>query len=672
MSARGDCLHEDRKMTAWTRHMRGAALLAAALSLPAALQAQPAAPQKVERIERGNLVIEGIPEVPADLRERLRQYQNTRSARFADWLPDSKSILIRTRFAETTQLHVVDTPMGMRRQVTFYDEPARGGDYAPPGGPKGFLFSKDTGGDENFQIYFYNDTENTARLVSTGKDRHQFSLWSRDGKKVAWTMSTADAAKRTVWVADADKPEGRKSVYEADGYWLPVDWSHDGRRLLLLNYISITNSALHILDLKTGKTKQVNPTEEEVFYGFAEFSPNGRNLFYVSDQDSEFRNLVRYDIVTGRKTVLTGDINWDVEEFDLSPDGRRIVFSVNEGGLSKLHLRSARNNAELGAPSLPPGLIDGLTFSPDGRRFAFTFNSATSPGDTWSYDLVVKRLTRWTRSEVGGLDTDKFVSPELITFRTFDEVKGSPRRIPAFVYKPKGKGPHPVVISIHGGPESQFRPGFSSTYQFWANEMGVAVIAPNVRGSSGYGKTYVRLDNGRRREDSVRDIGALLDWIAGQKDLDEDRTMVIGGSYGGYMVLASMTHYNDRLAGAVDIVGISNFVTFLKNTKGYRRDLRRVEYGDERDPEMRAFLEKISPLNNASKITKPLFIIQGLNDPRVPASEAEQMLAEVRRNGGTAWYLLAKDEGHGFRKKSNRDYMTEAIALFFREFLVKK
>ncbi|MFP3943598.1 MAG: prolyl oligopeptidase family serine peptidase [Alphaproteobacteria bacterium] len=654
-----------------TRHLRAAALLACLFLLPPAAGAQSDA-AKVERIERGNLVIEGIPEVPDAVRERLRRYQNTRSAGFADWLPDSDGMLIRTRFGETAQLHVVDEPMGMRRQVTFYNEPVGGGDYAPPGGPEGFLFSKDQGGDEMYQIWFFDAADSSVQLMSTGEGRHQAAHWSRDGSRVAWTMSTADSATRTIWVADAGKPDSRRAVFEAEGYWAPIDWSRDGKKLLLFHYISITNSELHILDLATGEATQVNPVEEDVFYGGAEFSPDGRNLFYVSDQDSEFRNLVRHDLVSGRKTVMTGDISWDVESFDLSPDGRRIVFSVNEGGLSKLYLRSARNNAELGAPTLPPGLISGLTFSPDGRKFAFTFNSATSPGDVWSYDLVVKRLTRWTGSEVGGLDTDKFVTPQLVTFPTFDEVEGEPRQIPAFVYKPKGEGPHPVVVSIHGGPESQFRPRFRSIYQYWANEMGIATVAPNVRGSSGYGKTYVTLDNARKREDSVKDIGALLDWIATQDDLDEDRVMVFGGSYGGYMVLASMTHYNDRLAGGVDIVGISSFVTFLKNTKGYRRDLRRAEYGDERDPEMRAFLEKISPVNNVEKITKPLFIIQGANDPRVPASEADQMLAAVRENGGTAWYLLAKDEGHGFGKKSNRDYMYETIALFFREFLVKE
>jgi len=266
---------------------------------------------------------------------------------------------------------------------------------------------------------------------------------------------------------------------------------------------------------------------------------------------------------------------------------------------------------------------------------------------------------------VGGLDTSTFRDAELVSFESFDGLE-----VPAFVFRATGDGPHPVLIYIHGGPESQFRPRFSSNFQFWANELGVTIIAPNVRGSSGYGSTYVGLDNGYNREDSVRDIGALLDWIQTQGDLDEDRVAVYGGSYGGYMVLASLTHYSDRLVGGIDAVGISNFVTFLENTQGYRQDLRRPEYGDERDPDMRAFLESISPLNHASDITVPLFIIQGANDPRVPASEAEQMLAAVRANGQDAWFLMAMDEGHGFRKKSNRDFQYQAIALFLERYLV--
>ena len=278
---------------------------------------------------------------------------------------------------------------------------------------------------------------------------------------------------------------------------------------------------------------------------------------------------------------------------------------------------------------------------------------------------------RWTSSEVGGLNTSTFVTPELIEYETFDLVDGKPRKIPAFYFKPeKSNGPMPVLISIHGGPESQYRPFFRSTLQYYLNELGIAVLAPNVRGSNGYGKTYLQLDNGGKREDTVKDIGKLLDWIAQQPELDSGRVGVMGGSYGGYMVLAAMIQFNDRLRAGIDVVGISNFVTFLENTKAYRRDLRRAEYGDERDPEMRAFLNKISPTTNAHKIARPMFIAQGLNDPRVPASESEQMVKVIRENGGAVWYMLAKDEGHGFRKKTNRNFYSNVVALFLQTFLL--
>ncbi len=631
--------------------------------------AQPAS-TAVERIERGNIVTENVPPVPDAVRERLRQYQNVRPAGFVDWTQDGETLLISTRFAETAQFHTVTQPLGARSQITFYDEPARGGDWAPAGGPNGFLFTKDVGGAEVFRLHYFDADTGDVRILSEEGGRVEAYGWSDDGSKIMWSTTTTGSPVRKTYLASSDAMDAPETVFEREGLWVPAALSPDNQTLLMFNYISRNDSTLHALDLESGALTQINPSEDKISYGDVFFAKDGRALYYVSDEGSEFRRLTRYDLGDGEKTVLTENIPWDVEGVEQAPDGQHIAFTTNEGGLSKLHIRRVRGWRAVSGPDLAPGLISGLEFSPDSRKLAFTLNSASSPSDVYVFDIRPGLLTRWTKAEVGGLDTDRFVNPDLVAYPTFDEVEGAPREIPAFLFKPEdADGPLPVLISIHGGPESQYRPRFSSFTQYLVNELGMAVLAPNVRGSAGYGKTYLQLDNGMLREDSVKDIGAALDWIATQDDLDADNVIVYGGSYGGYMVLASMMKYDDRLAGGVNIVGISSFVTFLENTSPYRQDLRRAEYGDERDPEMRAFLEEISPLNNADRITKPLFIIQGLNDPRVPASEAEQMLSAVRANGGTVWYLLAKDEGHGFRKKANRDYMVETVSLFLRDVL---
>jgi dipeptidyl aminopeptidase/acylaminoacyl peptidase len=370
-----------------------------------------------------------------------------------------------------------------------------------------------------------------------------------------------------------------------------------------------------------------------------------------------------------RMEIITDDIDWDIENFVLSDDGTRAAFEVNEDAISRLYLMHPGTREYRRVEQIPTGLISGLSFSPDGRRLAMNINTAQTPSDVFTLELdddplTATGLTRWTYSEVGGLNTEEFVVPELIHYPTFDK-----REIPAFVFRPSAEGPHPVIVYIHGGPEGQFTPGFSSRTQLWISQLGAAVIAPNVRGSTGYGKEYVMLDNGFNREDSVKDIGALLDWIETQPDLDENRVMVYGGSYGGYMVLASLMHHSDRLRGAVDIVGISNFVTFLEKTQDYRRDLRRVEYGDERDPKMRAHQEKISPNNNAQRITAPLFVAQGQNDPRVPITESQQIVESVREAGYDVWYMMAKNEGHGFRKKENSDLYQQIVVMFFQKHL---
>ncbi|RMF59049.1 MAG: S9 family peptidase [Calditrichaeota bacterium] len=625
---------------------------------------------QVQRVEKGNLVLENIPEIPQQIVERTRQYQNIRSASLQDWLGNSDAILISTRFGQTNQIHLVKKPGGERQQVTFFDEPVAGANMNPA--RPGFIFRKDVGGSEFYQLFYFDLETGRTTLLTDGKSRNGGGVWSHKGDRFAFTSTRRNGRDYDIYIAPFAHPEQARSVSQKPGFWYIADWSPDDTQLLVGNYVSINESYLYTLEVASGALTQVNPSAEKIGYGGASWSKDGRGIYYTSDEKSEFKLLRYYDLASGKSRVLTGDIPWDVSSFDLSANGRLLAFVTNEDGISKLHVRDLARNRDVSLPAIPLGQIYGLAFSPDSEKLGMVLNTPKTPGDVYVLNVGQRKLVRWTFSEVGGLVTDDFVMPQLIHYPTFDAVNGEPRLIPAFYYKPKHRDgrPVPVLVSIHGGPEGQYRPFFNSAIQYYVNELGIAVLAPNVRGSAGYGKSYLKLDNGYNREGSVKDIGALLDWIAQQPELDANRVAVMGGSYGGYMALATMTHFNDRLRAGIDIVGISNFVTFLENTKAYRRDLRRVEYGDERDPKMRAFLNKISPNNNADKITKPMFIAQGLNDPRVPATESEQMVAVIRKNGGQVWYMLAKDEGHGFRKKRNRDFYQNAVVLFLQTFLL--
>ncbi|MBN8742474.1 MAG: S9 family peptidase [Xanthomonadaceae bacterium] len=624
-----------------------------------------------QRITVGQRVSEGLPEsVPADLAERLQRYQNTRRAVLADWSADGRSILIGTRFGNTQQVHRVRVPGGAREQLTFYDEPISEVVVNPQ--RDGFVFGKDTGGSEFWQLYWFDGTTGDVRLLTDGKSRNDGSVFSADGRLLAYSSTQRNGKDTDVWLRDLDTGEARPLVTKGGkGSWQALDFAADGKQLLVVEGISANESHPYIIDVAGGEPRPLLPAgREPAAIGNLHFSADASRVYFTSDSGSEFQQLRVLEIASGKVTTLSASIPWDIETVALSRDGRHLAFVANEDGVSALHLLDLADGKPLPLPSVPAGVIDALHFSPDGTRLGFTLASATSPADVYSMEIGTGTVTRWTESEIGGLNSSTFVSPELVRFPTFDKVGGKPRTIPAFYYRPKGDGPFPSVVLIHGGPESQSRPVFNPDIQFLASQLGVAVLVPNVRGSTGYGKTYVKLDNGFKREDSVRDIGALLDWIGTRSELDAGRVGVIGGSYGGYMVLAVMTHYSERLRAGVEIVGISNFNTFLANTEDYRRDLRRAEYGDERDPKMRAFFDKISPLNNAERIQRPLFVAQGANDPRVPATEAEQIVERVRHNGGTVWYLLQKDEGHGFQKKANRDFYTASTMQFWQKYLI--
>ena len=617
------------------------------------------------RQEIGNLVLDGVPSHSPRVAATLDSWLSGRSASFRDFLPDG-SMLISTRFGDAEQIHRVERPLAAREQITFEAEPISLALANPTAAPAQFLYARDRGGDENAQLYLHDLQTRSTRLLTDGKSRHGGALWSRDGRYLAYQSNARNGVNQDVYVLEVASAASPRLVVSSQGQtWQPLDWSPDGMRLLLLDYRSVTDADLYVAEIATGKSTRLPLPKSGI--GTARFAADGRGVWFSADLGEEFLQLRYLDLAETKPRTLTGDLPWDIDDFEVDPSGRYVAYVANIDGYSRLELKDLGSNLTKRPTGLPAGLISNLRFDARGTQLGLTIESATSPRDAWSYDIEKETASRWTRSESGPVDTQRWQAAELVRYPTWDRVGKQPRQIPAFVYTPSSSGPHPVVIDIHGGPEGQSRPGYSPYIQYLVNELGYAVIQPNVRGSTGYGRTFTQLDNGRLREDSVRDIGALLVWIAAQPQFDAKRVVAMGGSYGGYMVLASLVHYGDRLRGGIDVVGISNFVTFLNNTSGYRRDLRRAEYGDERDPSMRAFLQRISPLNRAETIRKPLLVVQGLNDPRVPASESAQLVARVRGSGGEVWYLAAKDEGHGFRKKANRDFYLKTAATFLEK-----
>ena len=636
-----------------------ALLLGTVLSLACAAAATAA---DLPRREAGQIVYDNVPETLAVLRAAIAPYYNARTAVFEDWLADG-SMLIATRFGEVNQIHRVAAPGAARTQLTFFDEPVNSAKAQP--GAQRFVYPRDVGGAEYYQAYLRGLNGEEVQLTAP-KTRNAAFTFSKDGRQVAWSQVTPGDPNYDILLADTANPEGRRVVHEGTGAMSVEAFSPDGKSLLVSRSVSATHTDLFVLDLTGGTLKQIGAIGRKVAYQGGAFTADGAGVVTLSDDGSDFTRPVVIDIATGKARDLDPGAKWSAEAFDLSPDGKTLAYMVNEEGYSKVLLKDVATGKLLAAPKLPLGVLTGLGFSPDGHRLGLSLSTSTSSGDAWSYSLDDQQLVRWTQSELGGLDPARLVEPTLFRFPTFDK-----RSIPAFIYKPAAKAGEklPVIIQIHGGPEGQEQPNFNPRRQSWVNEIGAAVIIPNVRGSTGYGKTYLDLDNGPKREDSVKDIGALLDWVATQPDLDASRVAIVGQSYGGYMSLAVAAHYNDRIAGAIDLYGISNWTTFLQNTEGYRRDLRRVEYGDERDPKMKAVFDKISPVFMSDRMKKPMMIYQGANDPRVPQSESEQMVAKLRAQGTDVWYVLAKDEGHGVSKKQNVEAVRTTEIMFLKKVL---
>ena len=615
-----------------------------------------------------NLVVENVPEFPPPLVEKIQPYLSVRFAFIHGWNPVRPEMLIETRFGETAQLHIVKMPGGARRQITFFADAINEGSFRPRD-PNTVVLSHDVGGDEFYQIYRYDLTSSDMTLLTDGKSRNTGMIWSRDGKWLAFSSTRRNGNDTDIWIVDPSDPKSARMAMKVEGGgWVATDFSKDNARMLVTNEVSANESYLYLVDVATGAATLLTPKRAvPVYYSSASFSADDRDIYFTSDEGSEFQQLVRMHLDDRSEQVISREA-WDIEEWAPSEDRGRISYTTNENGVSVLRVIDA-NGKELLRPRVPQGVMSDLRWHPNGQLIGFNLSSARSPRDVYSIDTTTGALQRWTESETGGLNPERNVEPQLVTMKSFDGTQ-----ISAFVYRPdpaKFPGRRPAIVTIHGGPEGQSRPDFLGRNNYWINELGIALIYPNVRGSTGYGKTFLAMDNGYKREDTVKDIGTVINWIKSDPALDGSRIGIYGGSYGGYMTLATATHYNDQIRAAIDVVGISNFVTFLTNTSGYRRDLRRVEYGDERDPKMAAFLQQISPLTSASKIKKPLFVVAGFNDPRVPWTEGQQMVQTVRANGAPVWWLMAKDEGHGFDKRTNQDFQFMAMVMFWQQYLLQ-
>jgi dipeptidyl aminopeptidase/acylaminoacyl peptidase len=629
---------------------------------------EPAAQQAGVQPELGSIT-EGIPPIPPSLAAEVGRYTNFRAAEILSWHPLRREMLIAT-WCSVPQVYQIKFPGGAHTQLTFFeDRTTRGASYQPTRGDY-FIFSKDSGGDENYQTYRYDFATGDITLLTDGKSKNGPGLWSNRGDRIVYNSTRRNGTDVDLYVmSPLDPKSDRLLVKLQGGGWSPLDWSPDDSTILALQEISTNESYLWFMDVASGEKTLFTPKSgtAPVAYGDTHFSKDGKSIYAITDRDSEFRRLARIDVATHRYTFLTAQIPWDIFEAQLSPDGRITAVTANEDGKTTLRLIDAVSGREKPLPGFPLGYVIDLHWHRNSRDLGFSLDSARFPDDAYSLDAQTGKVERWTFSELGGLNTEQFVEPRVIHWKSFDD-----RAISGILYTPPARftGKRPVIIDIHGGPEDQFQPYFLGQQNYYLNELGVALLFPNIRGSSGFGKTFLTLDNGLLRESAYKDIGSLLDWIGTQPDLDASRVMVTGASYGGNAALVTAMKYPDRIRCAIDIYGPSNLVTFLERTAAYRQDLRRVEYGDERDPRIRAFLERLAPLNSAASIAKPLFVIQGENDPIVPRSESDQIVNAVRKNGVPVWYFVAKGEGHGFSKKSNIDYRFYATVMFVKQFLL--
>jgi dipeptidyl aminopeptidase/acylaminoacyl peptidase len=616
-----------------------------------------------------NIEVLGVPPVPTSLAAEVAPYSQIYGLPLAGWDPTKREIWLKGLSSVTWISRVKSPGVSPETSSIYIQSPGIYDVYFQPQ-YKYLAYTKDTDGNENFQLYLYEIDGGNSKQLSDGKSRNTEPVWSNAGAQIVYSSSPSGSVGVNLRVLNPfDAKTDRLLVQSSGSYLKAYGWSPDDKQVVFCDFVSNTTSTLWMIDVSTGKKVLLSPKKDEPeFYDFPQFTKDGKGVVVLTDNDSDVRRIAHINLASDKFTYIASDPKWDVDEFQVSPDGKTVAFTTNEDGASRLHLFDLKTSKEITVPTIPLGVVSDLKWHSNSTDLAFNFKSPRTANDVYAINISTgTEAELWAKSVTNDVDTQKFSVPKVIHWTSFDK-----RTISGFLYRPPAKftGKRPVIIDIHGGPEEQYRPTLGYEHNYFLNELGVVKIYPNVRGSSGYGKTFLKLDNGLRREDAVKDIGALLDWIKAQPDLDADRVMVEGASYGGYLALSTAYVYSDRIRGAISDSGISNLATFVERTEGWRRGLQRSEFGDERDEKTKQFMERIAPLNNAPKIKKPLLLIQGQNDPRVPASDTAKLVAATK-DRIPVWYVLAKNEGHGFAQLTNRNYRLYATILFVKEFLLK-
>ncbi|HLT39731.1 MAG TPA: prolyl oligopeptidase family serine peptidase [Enhygromyxa sp.] len=603
-------------------------------------------------------ILEGVPGPAVEIAAAIAPYLEARRVRLASITSDGSRMLVLTRETATTQVYAITQPLGPLEQLTFGNEPVVQASPVP-GQPNTLVFRRDRGGDEDFQIYRRELDSQLETLLTDGSSRHgPFRISNAGGAPLlAFTGNGRAEPDLDIYLSTlADQPPILALVRE--GQWLVLGWTNNGQHLLLRRFWSVERSMIYVADLDSGSVDPLVDDIDQASFLDARFNGRGE-LDVLGDFGHDFV-AVHTRGTDGQWRRQTPELAADVESFARLSDGA-LAYAINDDGSSRLFVAELdQSSREL---SLPHAAVLANLRTAGPRRLAFTLSSALLAPDPYTLDVDRDELARWTVSNPGG-ETLDFVEPDGERAPSSDGLE-----VPMLIYRPRGQGPFPVLLWMHGGPEEQSRPEFNPIIQYFVDR-GIAIIAPNVRGSDGYGRRYRGLDDGLLRAGAIDDVGAVLDWLEARPEFDATRVGIYGASYGGFLVLASLVTYPDRFVAGCDVVGIANLVTFLENTRGYRQALRRPEYGDERDPATREFMLAISPLTHVDRIEAPLFVAHGANDPRVPVSEAEQIVNALRERGKDVWYMLAPTEGHGFRQQINRDTFYVAMAMFFERYLL--